>query len=111
MLDEPIDRRIKFAKTLPGSVMSLVNIKSLRLAMLLVLLAAAAPLSDAVAQTVDEKEQQRIARWAPQIAAYEEQDKKDPPPAGANLFVGSSSIRLWNVADSFGELPVINRGF
>jgi lysophospholipase L1-like esterase len=27
------------------------------------------------------------------------------------LFVGSSSIRLWKLADSFGELPVINRGF
>jgi lysophospholipase L1-like esterase len=59
----------------------------------------------------DEKERQRIARWEPQIAEYEAQDAKQAPPQEANLFVGSSSIRLWKLGDSFGDLPVINRGF
>jgi lysophospholipase L1-like esterase len=57
------------------------------------------------------KEQQRIARWEPQIKAFEEQDAENPPPQGAVLFVGSSSIRLWRLSDSFPELITINRGF
>lgn len=91
--------------------MLLLNTLSLRWAVMFALAVAVAPLGEAIAQTADEKEQQRIARWAPQIAAYEAQDEKDPPPTGANLFVGSSSIRLWNLEESFGDLPVINRGF
>ena len=61
--------------------------------------------------TADAKEQQRIAKWEPQIAEFEAQDMKQPPPREAVLFVGSSSIRLWKLSDSFGKLPVINRGF
>lgn len=34
------------------------------------------------------------------------------PPPGAVLFMGSSSIRLWDtLAQDFPEIPVINRGF
>ncbi len=50
--------------------------------------------------------------FASDIAAFEEKDKKSPPPQGAVLFLGSSSIRYWTtVAQDFPELPVINRGF
>jgi lysophospholipase L1-like esterase len=39
-------------------------------------------------------------------------DATNPPPTGAVLFVGSSSIRLWTtVAQDFPNVPVINRGF
>jgi lysophospholipase L1-like esterase len=49
--------------------------------------------------------------FAKEMQAFAEQDKKQPPPASAVLFVGSSSIRMWKVAESFPDLPVINRGF
>ena len=50
-------------------------------------------------------------RWEPEIRKFEEQDQKSPPPAGANLFVGSSSIGLWKLPASFPNHPCINRGF
>jgi lysophospholipase L1-like esterase len=53
----------------------------------------------------------RSARWEKAIAAFEEKDKASPPPRHAVLFVGSSSIRFWDVAKSFPGLDVINRGF
>ncbi|GMW00727.1 MAG: hypothetical protein AMXMBFR84_18640 [Candidatus Hydrogenedentota bacterium] len=51
------------------------------------------------------------AVWEKAIAAFEEKDKTSPPPKHANLFVGSSSIRLWKVEEAFPEYEVINRGF
>ncbi len=49
---------------------------------------------------------------APEIDAFQAADKKQMPPAGAVLFLGSSSIRLWEtLARDFAEIPVINRGF
>lgn len=50
-------------------------------------------------------------RWEKDIQAFEKRDKESPPPKHGILFVGSSSIRLWNVTESFPDLPVINRGF
>jgi lysophospholipase L1-like esterase len=39
-------------------------------------------------------------------------DQTNPPPRGAVLFVGSSSIRRWRtLAEDFPGIPVINRGF
>jgi lysophospholipase L1-like esterase len=52
-----------------------------------------------------------FAQWEPAIAAFEKEDAKLPPPKGAVLFVGSSSIRLWKLAESFPNHTVINRGF
>src|SRR5690606_31638453 len=52
-----------------------------------------------------------FARWEKAISAFEEQDRKSPPPKGAVLFVGSSSIRLWNLEKSFPHHSTINRGF
>ena len=46
------------------------------------------------------------------IQAFEAADKTNPPPAGAILFIGSSSIRLWKtLAEDFPKQQVINRGF
>ena len=53
-----------------------------------------------------------FARWEKEIAAYEQMDRTNPPPKGALLFVGSSTIRLWKtLAHDFPDQKVINRGF
>ncbi len=49
--------------------------------------------------------------WAEAIAKFEEEDKKMPPPKQGVLFLGSSSIRLWDVKESFPDMLVVNRGF
>lgn len=51
-------------------------------------------------------------RWEPEVQTWEEEDRVNPPKAGAVLFVGSSSIRLWKtLAEDFPGVEVINRGF
>ena len=50
-------------------------------------------------------------RWEKTIRAFEAQDRREPPPRGAMVFVGSSSIRLWKLKESFPDLVTINRGF
>lgn len=50
-------------------------------------------------------------RWEPEICKFEALDKETPPPKGGLLFVGSSTIRLWDLKKSFPELPALNRGF
>jgi lysophospholipase L1-like esterase len=51
------------------------------------------------------------ARFETEIAAFEKWDHQNAVPKDCTLFVGSSSIRLWQTADAFPGLPVINRGF
>jgi lysophospholipase L1-like esterase len=52
------------------------------------------------------------AKWEKEIAAFEEADRHSPPPQGAIVFVGSSTIRMWKtLADDFAGYRVINRGF
>jgi lysophospholipase L1-like esterase len=64
------------------------------------------------AQPAAASDQQKPAPFEAEIAAFEAADKKSPPPSGAVLFVGSSSIRLWTTLQKdFPELTVINRGF
>jgi lysophospholipase L1-like esterase len=47
-----------------------------------------------------------------EILAYEAADRTNPPPRGAVLFIGSSSIRLWkSLPADFPRHTVINRGF
>ncbi len=50
-------------------------------------------------------------RWEADIRAFEEKDRENPPPQGAVLFVGSSTIRMWKTAESFPDIKTINRGF
>jgi lysophospholipase L1-like esterase len=50
-------------------------------------------------------------RFEAEIAAFEAYDHKNAPPQDPILFVGSSTVRLWQTADAFPGLPVINRGF
>jgi lysophospholipase L1-like esterase len=57
------------------------------------------------------EEKPDFTRWEKEIAAFERKDKEQAPPRNAVVFVGSSSIRLWNLAKSFPGLAAINRGF
>lgn len=52
-----------------------------------------------------------VNRWEKAIAAFEKQDQDKAPPKNAVLFVGSSSIRMWDLARSFPGVETINRGF
>lgn len=49
--------------------------------------------------------------FADEIAAFEAADRERPPPERPIVFVGSSSIRLWDtLAEDVAPLPVLNRG-
>lgn len=51
-------------------------------------------------------------RWSADIAAFVEADRAQPFPAGGAVFVGSSSIRLWDTLEAdMAPLPVLERGF
>lgn len=77
-----------------------------RLAIFIVLLIS----SGINAQVVDE-ESHDASKWAEAIIAFEKLDAEQSPPKNAILFVGSSSIRFWDLKASFPELDAINRGF
>lgn len=50
--------------------------------------------------------------WEDDIAAFEAEDEAQTPPEDALLFVGSSSIRLWDsLKEDMAPMPVIQRGF
>jgi lysophospholipase L1-like esterase len=49
--------------------------------------------------------------WKDAIEAFQKQDAAEPPPKQGIVFVGSSSIRMWDLKKSFPDLPAINRGF
>ncbi len=51
------------------------------------------------------------ARFEKDIAAFEAEDRATPPAARPVLFVGSSSIRYWDVAAAFPTLPTLRRGY
>lgn len=51
-------------------------------------------------------------KWAADIEKFTAADAIQPPPSGAVVFVGSSSIRLWTtLAEDFPGVVSINRGF
>ena len=52
-----------------------------------------------------------FARWEKEIAAIEQRDAEQKPAAGTTVFVGSSSIRLWDLKQSFPDLATVNHGF
>jgi len=53
------------------------------------------------------------AKWESAIAAFEEEDQKDPPKPGLILCTGSSSMALWHptLAADLAPLEVLPRGF
>jgi lysophospholipase L1-like esterase len=52
------------------------------------------------------------APFRDEILRFAQLDRESPPPQCPVLFVGSSSIRLWQtLAQDMAPLPVLNRGF
>lgn len=50
--------------------------------------------------------------WEADIQRFEQADLTNPPAPGGVLFLGSSSIRMWEtLAEDFAGAPVVNRGF
>jgi hypothetical protein len=79
--------------------------RSLRLLVPFFLIAHAAVLNAAEAAHDFDK-------WEKDIARMEQMDRTNPPPKGALLFIGSSTIGRWKtLAQDFPEQRVINRGF
>jgi lysophospholipase L1-like esterase len=50
-------------------------------------------------------------KFESEIVAFEAADKKQMPPAGGVVFVGSSSFKTWNLEENFPNKGYINRGF
>ena len=73
--------------------------------------ASAPPAADAPPSLV--APQASPSRWQAAFDRFAVEDALHPHPPGGVLFVGSSSIRLWNdLEDQFANLPVvIKRGF
>jgi len=54
----------------------------------------------------------KVVRWRSSLEAFAEQDRLHPPVPGGVVFVGSSSIRLWDgLEQAFPSTSVVNRGF
>jgi lysophospholipase L1-like esterase len=52
------------------------------------------------------------ARWAQAMRDFAAMDRLKPPRPGSVVFVGSSSVRLWNgLEGQFGSTVVLKRGF
>lgn len=56
-------------------------------------------------------EDKKPDRWAKDMAAFQARDAATPPPSDALLFVGSSSIRMWDLPTSWPDDRTINNGF
>ncbi len=50
-------------------------------------------------------------KFEAEIQKFEAADREQPPSPSGIMFYGSSSARLWNLSESFPNLPVVNRGF
>lgn len=72
------------------------------------LAAGLAMLAPIVSQAPDDPDP---SRFDDQIDAFEQWDRQNAAPLHPVLFVGSSSIRGWPTAESFPDIPVVNRGF
>lgn len=57
------------------------------------------------------EEERNFARWEPEIQAFEQRDADSPPKTEGILFVGSSSIRFWDLEKYFPAQQFINHGF
>ncbi|MEX0703358.1 MAG: SGNH/GDSL hydrolase family protein [Planctomycetales bacterium] len=79
----------------------------MRLRILFVLISAMVPAADGRSA----ERPHDFARWERAIARFEEQDRISAPPKEGVVFVGSSSVRLWDLARSFPDHATINRGF
>ena len=59
----------------------------------------------------DDDEPKGPERWEEAIQRFEQADRDHPVRSGGVLFVGSSSIRRWDLKASFPQVDALNRGF
>lgn len=78
------------------------NMKAIVCSMVMVLVSA---FSSAMADDA------AFAKWEKDIAAIEAKIKSAESAPGSIVFVGSSSIRMWKLNDSFPDLKTCNHGF
>lgn len=72
--------------------------------------AGAAVHAQVIAPTAKSAVQQR--RWQEALDTFAAADRAQTPPTGGVVFVGSSSIRLWDKLQAqFPGVPVVQRGF
>jgi len=64
-----------------------------------------------ITQTREPEETIYDTRWGAEINAFKQRDANHPVPDNGILFVGSSSIRMWETGRFFPESNVLNRGF
>jgi lysophospholipase L1-like esterase len=77
-----------------------------------IVLAAFGPWPVTAVETSRPADDTAVARWEPDIAALEALDGRAADPPDAILFVGSSSIRLWDsIAADMAPWPVVRRGY
>lgn len=77
----------------------------------LVALAAFALYFSSVQPSLAQDASDPFARWESTIQKFEADDKEHPKKSGQVLFIGSSSIRLWDLKKWFPDIDAINRGF
>jgi len=76
----------------------------LRLLLLLLVSAATPP-------AYGDEPKDRFDRWEKEIAEIRQRDARVKHKPGGIVFVGSSSIRLWDLEKSFPSMELINHGF
>ncbi|MCO6455590.1 MAG: hypothetical protein J5I93_09875 [Pirellulaceae bacterium] len=58
-----------------------------------------------------EPQEKPASRWEAEIAKLEQRDQRERPARGGVVFIGSSSIKRWDLKQDFDGLPVVNHGF
>jgi hypothetical protein len=70
------------------------------------------PPANAAGMTATTHAKPDMNRFKKEIDRFAEMDQQNPPETGQILFIGSSSIRMWDsLAVDMAPLKVINRGF
>ena len=82
-----------------------------RLVVIAAIMLVSAGCVDRITQTREPEETIYDTRWGAEINAFKQRDEHHPVPDNGILFVGSSSIRMWETDRFFPDLGVINRGF
>jgi lysophospholipase L1-like esterase len=64
-----------------------------------------------VLRAADAPKADPVFPFSREIEAFAAADNQGPALSNATLFMGSSSIRLWDIHASFPDIPTVNRGF
>lgn len=64
-----------------------------------------------LAATLHAQENRDPRRFEAEMKRFEEQDQTQPPREKEVIFIGSSSIRKWNVEQALPDRKTVNRGF